>query len=120
VSHIVQIKTQVKDAAALHAACQRLGLAGPVDSTVKLFSTTATGHAVKLPGWTYPAVFQLASGEVKFDNYDGRWGDQRELDRLLQLYAVEKAKIEARKAGHSVSEAALADGSIKLTINVGA
>ena len=46
------------------------------------------------------------------------WGDQKELDNLLQSYAVEKAKIEARKRGHSVSEQQLADGSIKLTIQV--
>lgn len=32
--------------------------------------------------------------------------------------AVEKAKIEARKKGHCVAEQALADGSIKLTIQV--
>jgi hypothetical protein len=31
---------------------------------------------------------------------------------------VEKAKIEARKRGHSVFEQPLADGSIKLTIQV--
>jgi hypothetical protein len=33
--------------------------------------------------------------------------------------AFEKAAIEARKRGHSVVEQVLADGSIKLTINVG-
>lgn len=33
--------------------------------------------------------------------------------------AVEKAKIEARKKGHSVTEQSLADGSIKLTVQVG-
>ena len=33
--------------------------------------------------------------------------------------AVEKAKIEARRKGHTVTEAPLADGSVKLTINVG-
>ena len=31
---------------------------------------------------------------------------------------VEKARIESRKRGHSVAETALADGSIKLTIQV--
>jgi hypothetical protein len=32
---------------------------------------------------------------------------------------VEKARIEALKRGHSISEQSLADGSIKLTIQVG-
>jgi hypothetical protein len=48
------------------------------------------------------------------------WGDQRHLDRLLQIYAVEKAKIEARKQGYVVTEQALADGSIKLQMIEGA
>jgi hypothetical protein len=32
---------------------------------------------------------------------------------------VEKAAIEARKKGHSVSERAMADGSVRLTFTVG-
>ena len=46
------------------------------------------------------------------------WGQQQELDRFLQAYVCERAKIEARKKGHTVSEQTLADGSIKLTIQV--
>jgi hypothetical protein len=34
----------------------------------------------------------------------------------MQMYSVEKAKLEARKKGYSVSEQALEDGSIKLQI----
>lgn len=84
----------------------------------KLFTSIASGLGVKLPGWTYPVVFDLASGDVKFDNFTGRWGAQVELDKFLQAYACERAKIEARKKGHTVSEQTLADGSIKLTIQV--
>jgi hypothetical protein len=118
VSHIVQIRSQVKDALAAIAACRRLGLAEPVQESVQLFNDLATGLAVRLPGWLYPAVFDVTTGEVRYDNFGGRWGDQRELDRFLQAYAVEKAKIEARRRGHSVFEQPLADGSIKLTIQV--
>ena len=63
-------------------------------------------------------MLDVATGGVKFDNFNGRWGQQQELDRFLQAYACEKAKIEARKKGHTVSEQTLADGSIKLTIQV--
>ena len=38
------------------------------------------------------------------------------LDRFLQLYAVEKAKLEARAKGYPVTEQALEDGGIKLQI----
>lgn len=47
------------------------------------------------------------------------WGERQHLDSFLQSYAVEKSKIEARRKGHSVTESQLADGSVKLTINVG-
>lgn len=47
------------------------------------------------------------------------WGKQAELDRFLQAYAVEKAKLEARKHGHTVTEQSLMDGSIKLVVQVG-
>ena len=74
---------------------------------------------VKLPGWLYPVVCDTTTGAVRFDNYNQQWGKQEHLDRLLQFYSVEKARIEARKRGHHVVEQSLADGSIKLTIEVG-
>ena len=117
-SHIVTIKTEVRDAAAVRAACLRLRLEEPLQGKSKLFSREVTGLAVKLPNWQYPLVCELYTGQVRYDNYHGRWGEQKELDRFLQAYAVEKAKIEVRRKGHCVSEALLADGSIKLTVQV--
>ena len=118
-SHIVQIKTEVRDGIAVQAACQRLGLEAPVLGTVTLFATEATGLLVRLTGWIYPVVFDTRSGQVRFDNYGGRWGEQAQLDRFLQAYAVEKATLEARRKGHTVTEQTLDNGSIKLTVTVG-
>ena len=42
-------------------------------------------------------VVDTATGSAKYDNYGGRWGAQKEFDAFLQAYAVEKAKLEARK-----------------------
>src|ERR1035437_1687506 len=118
-SHVVSIKVDIRDPTALAAACARLGLQPPVRGTAKLFTTDATGEIVRLPGWTYPVVIDTDARRVQFDNYGGAWGKQEELDKLLQAYAVEKAKIEARKAGHhSVTEQVLPGGSIKVTIQV--
>jgi len=118
-SHIVQIQTQVRDRAAVAAACGRLSWPQPREETFKLFSGEITGLGVELPGWRYPVVCDLTSGQLRYDNFGGRWGEPVQLDRFLQAYAVELARIEARKKGHSVTEQALADGSIKLTIHVG-
>jgi len=118
-SHIVTIETQVRDAAAVRSACQRLGLAAPEQGRAQLFSGEAAGLLVRLPEWQYPVVCDLQTGAVKYDNFEGRWGEQKHLDALLQMYAVEKAKIEARRRGHVCTEQRLSDGSIKLTVNVG-
>ncbi len=118
-SHIVTIATEVRDETAAHAACRRLALEPPVRGSHKLFRSKASGLAVRLPGWQFPAVFDTAAGRVRFDNFYGNWGDPLQLDRFLQAYAVEKATLEARRKGHAVSERALADGSIRLTVLVG-
>lgn len=117
-SHIVQIQAEVRDPAAIRAACNRLALAEPVFGETKLFSSSAVGWAVQLPEWRYPVVCDVTSGTLALDNFEGRWGDQKVLDRFLQSYSVEKARIEARRQGHSVSEEQLADGSIRVRIAV--
>ena len=118
-SHVVQVQTEVRDVVAIRGACGRLGLVEPVYGEVKLFSSTAVGWAVRLPGWRYPVVCDVTTAKVAFDNFEGRWGEQKQLDAFLQNYAVEKARIEARRAGHTVTEQPLSDGSIKLTIQMG-
>ena len=118
-SHIVEIKTEIRDEQAVRAACTRLQLAPPEQKAVLLFSATARGLCVQLPGWNYPVVCNLQTGQVQYDNNGGPWGEQKHLNSFLQGYAVEKAKIEARKKGHSCSESQLQDGSIRVTIRVG-
>ena len=86
---------------------------------MKLFEGEASGLLVRLEGWLYPCVCDVASGALRYDNFGGRWGDPAQLDRFLQGYAVEKATLEARKKGHAVTEQSLSDGSIRLTVTVG-
>ena len=118
-SHIVEIKTEVRDEQAVKAACTRLNLTAPEHKTCRLFSTSATGLCVQLPNWSYPVVANLQTGQLSYDNFNGHWGEQKHLNSFLQGYAVEKAKIEARKKGHMCSESQLQDGSIRVTIRVG-
>ena len=63
-SHIVTIKSEVRDAAAVKAACQRLSLPEPVQGKTRLFSGEVEGLAVQLPDWQYPVVADLATGQV--------------------------------------------------------
>jgi hypothetical protein len=119
-SHVVRIETKVNDPAAVAAACQRLGVPAPVQGKAQLYSGEATGLLVQLPDWEYPVVVDTLTGTMCYDNYGGSWGDPRHLDRFLQMYAVEKAKIEARRQGYAVSEQQLEDGSIRVQIVEGA
>ena len=118
-SHVVVIDTEIRDPVALGLACQRINVPAPQWRTASLFSNQATGYCVELPEWKYPVVCNTDTGHLSLDNFGGRWGEQRELDRLMQAYACEKAKLEARRNGHTVTEQTLADGSIKLTVHVG-
>ena len=117
-SHLVTIKTQVRDPIAVTSACARLQLPAPVHRTARLFTSEATGLAIELPGWKFPVVCQTETGELKYDNFGGRWGDPRQLDRFLQIYAVEMVKLQARRQGQTAIEQPLADGSIRVQIAV--
>ena len=118
-SHIVKIETQIRDVNAIRQSCIRLQLEQPVHGTFELYNSTETGWGVRLRDWKYPLVCQLETGQLRFDNYGGRWGDPRRLDEFMQSYAIEKTKLEARTQGHTATERELADGSIKVTIRVG-
>jgi hypothetical protein len=117
-SHIVSIKTQIRDTAGVAAACRRLALPEPVYGTAELFSGQATGLLVQLPGWHYPAVIETATGTIRYDNYNGAWGDEQQLHRFLQAYVVEQARLEARKKSYLTTEQSLTDGSILVDIEV--
>ena len=115
-SHLVEIRVEVRDRDALAAACRRLQLPEPEHQKVRFYDgSSVAGEAVQLPSWRFPVVFDLEGG-VKFDDFGGRWGTRRHLDALLQQYAVAKATIEARRAGHTVRETELPGGRIKLTV----
>ncbi len=118
-SHVVTIQTEVRDVTAIRQATRRLQLPEPTYGEVRLFNDRKRGWAIQLRDWRYPVVADVATGRLDYDNYNGHWGSQKELDQFLQRYAVERATIEARKQGHTAVEQSLPDGSIKLVIQVG-
>src|SRR5215831_4617994 len=73
-SHIVEVKTQVRDHAAVAAACRRLALPEPVRGTAELYSGDVSGLIVRLPEWEYAVVIDTDTGTIRYDNYSGRWG----------------------------------------------
>ena len=116
-SHTVTIKTKITDLTAIQAACQRLKLPQPTKGEVRLFDRVAQGIGVHLDGWRFPICVE-SDGNLLYDNFGGFWGVPEKLDQFQQAYAVEKAKLEARKQGYQCSESVLADGSIRLNVLV--
>jgi nitrite reductase/ring-hydroxylating ferredoxin subunit len=117
-SHTVKVKSiQCKNVAALEAACNTLNLRIGAQTSVKLWqSQKVTGRPVELPGWKFPAVFNTEDGTVSFDNHNGHWGSEIELDKVIQQYAVECAKNEALMHGYSVEQEVLPNGDIKFAM----
>ena len=118
-SHIVQIKTEVREPASIRAACIRNKLPQPIQGTARLYSSEATGWQVQLPDWRYPVICQTETGQLSYDNYEGRWGDPVHLNAFLQSYAIEQTRRIARRQGYSLTEQRLSDGSVKLLLQTG-
>ena len=116
-SHTVTIKTVITDLSSIQLACRRLKLPEPVLGEVRLFDRVAIGIGIQLDGWRFPVCIE-SDGNLLYDNFGGFWGVPEKLDQFQQMYAVEKAKLEARKQGYQFSESVLADGSIRLQVLV--
>lgn len=117
-SHTVKVKSvNVTDVEALRAAVGRLNLPALKEGTHRLFDgTTRQGMALRLPNWRYDVVFDVASGEVLYDNYEGHWGQEIEIDRLVQAYTLEKSAAECRLQGFSeITEEVQENGDVHLT-----
>lgn len=112
-SHITKRATALKDADAIKKACKRI----PDTEIIQ----TANRHTlqVKFKDWLNPITIDTRTGECEFDNWDGRWGDEKLLDKLRQGYAVEAAAAQAAREGRHLEEFELEDGSIKCVIPLG-
>ena len=121
-SHFTTIKTQIKDVAALRSAITELGLELLQNSTARGYvSQTMKGdYVVRLKGPYDIAVNRQADGTfgLTTDWWDGHVAQEvgANFGRLLQLYGVHKATLEARKKGMSVQRKPHPNGSIKLVL----
>jgi len=50
----------------------------------RLFTAEATSYCVVLPDWRYLVVFNVESGRVDYDNFNGRWGSSRGSTRFCR------------------------------------
>jgi hypothetical protein len=115
-SHINTYTSQFKDESIVRRACQFLDLPAPVRGTFRLYNTPVTGLGVQLRGWRFPLVINTDTGDTKYDNYGGSWGDAKELDAFKQRYPLEAAKQAAEAKNMQYREVVLDDGAIALDV----
>ena len=121
-SHFTTIKTQIKDINALRSACTEMGLTLLQNAEARGFANQNKrgDYVIKLKGPYDIALNQAKDGsfELTTDWWDGHVEKEvgTNFGKLLQLYGVHKATIEARKKGLSVLRRAKTDGSIKLIL----
>ena len=121
-SHFTTIKTQIKDIAALRAACQEMGftLLQNADARGYMNNTRKGNWVIKLHGPYDIALNQQQDGTygLTTDWWNGHVEKEggKDYGKLLQLYGVHKASIEARKKGYTVLRQAKQDGSVKLVM----
>ena len=121
-SHFATIETQIRDIAALKAACAELGLDINENAVARGYAgnTRSGEHVIRLKGPYDIAVNKTPDGTygLTTDWWAGHVEKEvgKNYGRLLQLYGVHKAQIEARRKGFTTRRSTLADGSVKLVI----
>jgi len=84
-SHIVTIQVEVRGLETTRSACRRLELKEATHGKASVFGTEIEGVLVELPNWVYPVVCNPDTGEVRYDNFGGKWGDVKHLHHLYLL-----------------------------------
>ncbi len=116
-SHITTCAVQMKNVACLNKAIQHCGLRNLGQKTHQLWNNqSADGIGVQLPDWHHPVVINTTDGKAVYDNYNGGWGKQVELDKLVQRYSIETALEQADQNGYTYEEQTLANGDIELQL----
>lgn len=121
-SHFTTIKTQIKDIKALQAACAELELALVAKTKARgyLDNQIAGDYVIRLKGPYDIALQEQPDRTFGFtaDLWEGHVEREvgKDYGRLIQLYGVHKAILEARKKGHLVKRSQQKDGAIKLVI----
>lgn len=129
-SHLATVKTELRDIKAIKAACDELGFTFHENKkTHRLWGgvNAPCAHAISHPRWMELEVGLVATPTgytLSFDDMLQRWDGMKagthigdKASRLVQLYGVQKATMEAKKLGYMVSRKTGQNGAIRLTVS---
>jgi len=121
-SHFATVETQIRDIGALRKACTEMGLLLADNAMARGYGTQKTRgeFVIRLKGPYDIALNKQPEGiyGLTTDWWDGHVEKEvgTNYGRLLQLYAVHKTQIEAKRKGYTCRRSRLADGSMKLVL----
>jgi len=121
-SHFTTVNTQIRDIAALRAACTELGLEVIENAEARGYSSNRIRGdlVIRLKGPYDVALQRQPDGcyALHADLWQGRVESElgTGFGRLKQLYGVHKATLEARRKGMSVRRQPIDNGSIRLVM----
>lgn len=98
-SHTVTTKVEYKNLQNLESAVLAMGGQVIGEASHNLFQhSNVQGWGFRLPGWQYPLVL-TKEGELKYDDYNGRWGNPKDLEGLKGRYIMNQHKQTAADYG---------------------
>ena len=123
-SHFTSIQTEIKDLTALRAACSEMDLLLLKNARARGYGSNQQhgDYIIRLKGPYDIALNRQSDGHFTLgtDWWEGHVEKEvgKNFGRLLQLYGVHKATMEARRRGCRVSRENKKNGEIKLSIGI--
>lgn len=111
-SHSQTIKVLVNNKEALELTAKEMNAKSfsTEETEVKMYDGTYRGMFVHFKNWNYPVV--IANGDLRYDSYNGAWGNERDLKQFRQAYAANVVIVEGQREGMTLqSDSGYKEGS---------
>lgn len=116
-SHSQTIKVLVTNKEALEATAREMNAQSfsTEIQDVKMYDGTYRGMFIHFQNWKYPTV--ISDGELRYDSYNGSWGNEKDLQAFRQNYAANVVRIAGLVDGKTlVSDTGVRAGSNRIVV----
>jgi hypothetical protein len=115
-SHRTEVETEFLDKEMVKKTCEELGIEFVDEKQVRLYEGNfPCDYSIKLKGWNYAVGIQ-SNGKALFDNFNGQWGNESELDAFRQRYSENVTLHHAERAGYRVLHREMNNGTLRIEI----
>ena len=97
-SHTIKVNVEFNDVEILRRVVEKMGGEWLGVKDHKLYDRNVHGQGFRLPNWRFPLVLDQ-TGALSYDDFNGSWGDVRDLEGLKTGYASERVVKAAEQLG---------------------